>query len=205
MIYGSKGCGWRAVQYAGVMRYPDGGGLTGAERARREQVRLAAAELIEAGDGRHLGHRARGQGRPPRPLTRKAACQPLGAWLANTAESLAMLLRPGNAGSGTDADHRRVLGAALAQVPAGWRRRLLIRVDGAGASHELIGHLLSLATPRKMVLFTCGWMITPAAADEDAIGKLPASAWQPGLDQDGNVQEDKHVAEITHLTSRTGG
>ena len=31
------------------MRYPDGGGLTAAERARREQVRLEAAELIEAG------------------------------------------------------------------------------------------------------------------------------------------------------------
>ena len=37
--------------YAGVMRYPDGGGLTAAERARREQVRLAAAELFEAGAG----------------------------------------------------------------------------------------------------------------------------------------------------------
>jgi hypothetical protein len=36
-------------RYAGVMRYPDDGGLTAAERARREQVRLAAAELIEAG------------------------------------------------------------------------------------------------------------------------------------------------------------
>jgi putative transposase len=31
------------------MRYPDGGGLTAEERGRREQVRLAAAELIEAG------------------------------------------------------------------------------------------------------------------------------------------------------------
>jgi hypothetical protein len=31
------------------MRYPDGGGLTAAERTRREQVRLAAAEMIEAG------------------------------------------------------------------------------------------------------------------------------------------------------------
>jgi putative transposase len=31
------------------MRYPDGGGLTAEERARRERVRLAAAELIEAG------------------------------------------------------------------------------------------------------------------------------------------------------------
>jgi putative transposase len=31
------------------MRYPDGGGLTAGERARRVRVRLAAAELIEAG------------------------------------------------------------------------------------------------------------------------------------------------------------
>jgi transposase len=31
------------------MRYPDGGGLTAAERSRRERVRLEAAELIEAG------------------------------------------------------------------------------------------------------------------------------------------------------------
>jgi len=35
--------------YAGGMRYPDGGGLTAIERARREQVRLAAADLIGAG------------------------------------------------------------------------------------------------------------------------------------------------------------
>ena len=37
------------MRYAGSMRYPDGGGLTAAERGRRERVRLAAAELIEAG------------------------------------------------------------------------------------------------------------------------------------------------------------
>jgi transposase len=42
---------WRVVRYAGVMRYPDGGGLTAQERARREKVRLAAANLIEAGAG----------------------------------------------------------------------------------------------------------------------------------------------------------
>jgi len=39
----------RSVRYAGGMRYPDGGGLDAAERARRERVRLAAAEMIEAG------------------------------------------------------------------------------------------------------------------------------------------------------------
>ena len=35
--------------YAWVVRYHDGGGLDAAERARRERVRLAAAEMIEAG------------------------------------------------------------------------------------------------------------------------------------------------------------
>jgi hypothetical protein len=73
-----------------------------------------------------------------------------------------MLLRPGNAGSNTFTDHKEVLTAALRQVPARFRNRILVRVDGAGASHDLIGHLLSLSSPRKTVLFTCGWMITAA-------------------------------------------
>jgi Transposase DDE domain group 1 len=125
---------------------------------------------------------------------------PVGAWLANTGESLAMLLRPGNAGSNTFTDHAAVLGAAIRQVPSRMRSRLLVRVDGAGASHELIAHLLSLAGRRRTVLFTCGWAIT--AADEQAIRLLPAAAWQAAVDQDGAVQQDKHVAEITHLLSR---
>jgi hypothetical protein len=33
------------------MRYPDGGGPDAAERARREKVPLAAAEMIEARPG----------------------------------------------------------------------------------------------------------------------------------------------------------
>jgi hypothetical protein len=128
---------------------------------------------------------------------------PLGAWLANTSESLAMLLRPGNAGSNTFTDHAAVLTAAIRQIPARMRARLLVRVDGAGASHELITHLLSLSSRCRTVLFTCGWMITEA--DEQAIRLLPAAAWQAGLDQDGTVQHDKHVAEITHLMSRAAG
>jgi hypothetical protein len=127
---------------------------------------------------------------------------PLGAWAANTRECLAMLLRPGNAGSNTFADHKEVLAAAIRQVPARFRRRLLVRVDGAGASHELIKHLLSLSRVRRTVLFTCGWMIT--AADEDAIGQVPQQAWKPGIGQDGKAETDKDVAEITHLMSRAG-
>ena len=128
---------------------------------------------------------------------------PLGAWLANTTESLAMLLRPGNAGSNTFADHLAVLTAAIRQIPSRMRCRLLVRVDGAGASHELITHLLSLSSRCRTVLFTCGWAITEA--DEQAIRLLPASVWQAAVDQDGAVQEDKHITEITHLLGRAAG
>ena len=127
---------------------------------------------------------------------------PLGAWCSNTRECLAMLLRPGNAGSNTFTDHRDVLAAAIRQVPARFRRKILVRVDGAGASHELVKHLLALSSPRRTALFTCGWMIT--AADEDAIKMVPADAWKPGIAQDGSLEEDKAVAEITHLNSRAG-
>ncbi len=125
---------------------------------------------------------------------------PLAAWCINTRECLAMLLRPGSDGSNTFTDHKEVLAAALKQVPAAFRRKILVRVDGAGASHKLIEHLLSLSTPRKTVLFTCGWTIL--AADERAIAALPASAWEPGLRQDGGTEQDKDTAEVTRLMSR---
>jgi transposase len=41
------------VSYAGGVRYPDGGGLDAVDRARREKVRLAAADMIEAGASDH--------------------------------------------------------------------------------------------------------------------------------------------------------
>src|SRR5258708_15318257 len=114
---------------------------------------------------------------------------PLGAWCANTRECLAMLLRPGNAGSNTFTDHKDVLAAAIGQVPARFRKQILVRVDGAGASHELIRHLLSLSSPRRTALFTCGWTIT--AADQDAIPQVPAAAGTPGIGQDGAVEHAK--------------
>jgi hypothetical protein len=127
---------------------------------------------------------------------------PLGCWIANTRECPDMLLRPGNAGSNTFTDHREVLDRALNQVPAKFRAKVIVRVDGAGASHDLIGHLLTLSSPRKTLLFTCGWMITEA--DEEAIAAVPGDAWKPGVRQDGTAEEDKDVAEVTHLMSRAG-
>jgi hypothetical protein len=125
---------------------------------------------------------------------------PLGAWIANTRECPDMLLRPGNAGSNTFTDHKEVLDRALKQVPAPFRRKVIVWIDGAGASHDLVKHLLTLSSPRKTLLFTCGWAITES--DEAAIMAVPEQAWKPGVRQDGGIEEDKDIAEITNLLGR---
>jgi hypothetical protein len=127
---------------------------------------------------------------------------PLAAWCMNTRECLDMMLRAGSAGSNTFTDHKEVLDRAIKQVPARFRRKVIVRIDGAGASHKLIEHLLTLSTKRKTLLFTCGWTILEA--DEEAIAALPSGAWKPGVRQDGTAEDDKDVAEVTHLMARAG-
>jgi Transposase DDE domain group 1 len=131
---------------------------------------------------------------------------PLGNWCANTGESLAMELRPGSAGSNTAADHISGLSAALAQVPASFRRKVIIRLDGAGASHAFIEHMVNLEIPDGALLFTCGWTITQT--DEDDIRKIPAQAWKPGVGQDGHAEEDTDanaLGESSSLPGEPGG
>ncbi|WP_267906120.1 IS1380 family transposase [Streptomyces broussonetiae] len=127
---------------------------------------------------------------------------PLAAWCANTQESLAMLLRPGNAGSNTVADHLAVLADALGQIPDSSRAKILVRVDGAGATHELLEHLEKLNTARRTVRYLTGWTIT--ADDEQAIAHLPERAWDALLEQDGTPHESYGVAELTGLNQRSG-
>jgi hypothetical protein len=57
-----------------------------------------------------------------------------------TGEPLAFGLRAGNAGSNTVTDHIAVLRAALAQLPGTRRpgKNVLVRIDGAGGTHELL-------------------------------------------------------------------
>ncbi len=62
---------------------------------------------------------------------------------AGTGEPLTILLRPGNAGSNTAADHIAVIKIALRQLP-GYRlgsragRKVLIRTDAAGCTHDVM-------------------------------------------------------------------
>ncbi|MCX4745674.1 transposase [Kitasatospora sp. NBC_01287] len=127
---------------------------------------------------------------------------PLACWCANTQESLSMLLRPGNAGSNTVADHITVLTAALRQIPGSSAAKILVRIDGAGATHDLLAHLEVLNTARRTVRYLVGWTITED--DEKAIAKLPERAWEASLRQSGEVQEGYSVAELTGLNTRPG-
>jgi hypothetical protein len=111
-----------------------------------------------------------------------------------------MELRPGNAGSNTASDHISGLSASLFQVPACYRRKILVRLDGAGTSHDFITHMMSLEIPGGKLYFTSGWTITET--DENDIRQIPPEAWKPGVTQDGHAEDDSDVAEITGLMSR---
>ncbi|MFG2703162.1 winged helix-turn-helix domain-containing protein [Streptomyces sp. NPDC048386] len=92
------------------MRYPDGGGLTAEERARREQVRLAAADLIEAGaSDREVARRFR--------VTRMSANRWRRALASGGRQALASK-GPGGARCKLDAGQLRVLQTVLDAGPA---------------------------------------------------------------------------------------
>src|SRR5208282_10908 len=117
---------------------------------------------------------------------------PLAAYADETREALAAILRPGNAGANTAADHKTVLDLALEQIPAEHIEGLeiLVRADSAGATHELIDYCRE-----AQMRFSVGYELTePVRA---AILQIPKDAWVPALDQDGSVRENGQAAEIT--------
>jgi hypothetical protein len=126
---------------------------------------------------------------------------PLTAWCDNTGEALAIRLRPGNAGSNTASDHIEVLTEAIEQIPAQHRRRLLVTLDGAGASHAVVAHLSALNTaPGQEVHYSVGFALD--GRTRTAIGMLPDTAWEPALDAAGLPRDDADVAELTGLLRR---
>ncbi len=124
---------------------------------------------------------------------------PLGVWCDNTQELLAVMLRPGNAGSNHAGDHIEVLTRAIAQLPSGYRRHLLVRADGAGATHELVDWLTAQCQIRgRRIEYSVGFP-TKNAALTSAITKLPSRAWTPAITAGGEVREGADVAEVTGL------
>ena len=118
-------------------------------------------------------------------------------------EALAGLLRKGNAGSNTAADHISVLEQALASLPARWRPTpdadggpaVVVRCDSAGATHKF-----AAACREHGVGFSFGFPVD--ARVRDAVDTLNlAQGWYPAIDASGDIRDGAWVAEATTLVN----
>jgi hypothetical protein len=124
---------------------------------------------------------------------------PLLAFLDETNEALAGMLRPGRAGANTAADHVKLLGEALAQLPVKCKGDdpeggvdMLVRADSAGATHGFVDAIVA-----KGMEFSIGFDVTVSV--RLAILQVPKNAWAEPMRQDMEPREGAGVAEITEF------
>jgi len=134
---------------------------------------------------------------------------PLTAWCTNVGDNLAVMLRPGNAGSFTASDHLLVLDAALTQIPARHRADVLVTIDGAGASHEVIDHLTALNTHTahgnrgRRVEYSIGWPVDQRT--REAVAQVREQDWSTALDAHGTPDLEADVVELTGILRHSHG
>ena len=114
-------------------------------------------------------------------------------------EALAIVLRPGNAGSNAAAEHIEAARLALAQLPRRQRRQVLIRTDSGGGTHDFLAWL---ASPGRRLHYSVGMTITGDI--QEAILAVPDRVWEPAYDPGGQVRPGAWVAELTGLLDLTG-
>jgi hypothetical protein len=128
---------------------------------------------------------------------------PLTSWCTNVGDALAVMQRPGNAGSFTAADHITVLKASFAQIPAQWRTDVLVSIDGAGASHDVIDYLTSCNTAPehgnrgRRVEYTIGWPVDERTVA--GIVQLREHDWGASVHADGALDPAAQVADLTGI------
>ncbi len=119
---------------------------------------------------------------------------PLMVYLEESGEALAGLLRPGNRGANNASDQVAACEDALAQIPPEHIQGIpiLLRMDSAGATHELIDWCHD-----ARIHFSVGYDVTrPVRA---GIVEVPEDAWVAALDQDGTKRPNGQVAELSGL------
>jgi hypothetical protein len=116
----------------------------------------------------------------------------------NTGDMLAIDPRPGGATPNCAADNIALLDLAVSRLPGPCRRRVLVRLDGAGFSHDLLEHIAAGGGIRGRAWeFSAGWSCTDK--EMDAIQQLPRGAWTGGIGQDGEPADDTFLADLTGL------
>jgi hypothetical protein len=119
---------------------------------------------------------------------------PLLVFLDATDEALTGMLRPGNAGSNTAADHISLLSAALAQLPVDPEQvEVIARADSGALTHGFVE-----ACRQAHVRFSIGFDLTEPV--RRACLAVPTRRWRPAVSADGSDERDgAEVAEITDL------
>jgi hypothetical protein len=121
---------------------------------------------------------------------------------AGTGEPLQIMLRPGRAGSNTAADHIAVTRQALKQLP-GYRvgvragRKVLVRVDGAGATHAYLNWLTG-----QRLAYSVGFTLPDNAAQ--LLTQIPDQLWTPAYDAHDEIRDGAWVTELTGVLNLTG-
>ncbi|GGM41631.1 hypothetical protein GCM10012275_10780 [Longimycelium tulufanense] len=117
-----------------------------------------------------------------------------------TGEPVVALLRPGNAGSNTTADHVTVLEEALAQLPeqaravdAHGRRAILVLPTRPGATHGFTARIAELD-----MHFSVGSHLHQFDIAR-VLALVPTQAWSPAYDVDGRECDRALVVEVTEL------
>jgi hypothetical protein len=109
---------------------------------------------------------------------------------SGTGEPLAALLRPGNAAANDAQDQVAVLDAALAQLPAPVRSRVLVRGDSAAGVKDFLAHVHALG-----LRFSVGMGIRGPILH--ALTRMPEQTWRAAFDADGQPRPGAQVAEVS--------
>jgi hypothetical protein len=130
---------------------------------------------------------------------------PLLAMAGDCDEVLAGIMRPGNAGANTAADHIVVLDHAIAALPPAWRaghdrgdhcddtaKELIMRADAAGASHWLTEDCRD-----RNIEFSIGYQIDERV--RDGLLSVDDDSWVPAVDGNGDVRPGAEVVELTEV------
>ena len=107
-----------------------------------------------------------------------------------TGEPLVGMLRPGRAAANTAADHIALLDAALAQLPAQLRSRVLVRGDTGAGVHEFVWHIHNLGLHYSVGVYGRQPIV-------DALAAVPKQAWRNAREPDGHPRDGAQVAELT--------
>ena len=117
---------------------------------------------------------------------------PLLCFIDASEEAPAALLRPGNAGANTAADHVEVFDRALEQLPreVAEHAELVVRCDSAGATHGFLDHLHAAG-----VGFSVGFDLTEGI--RHAIAAIGGQDWARAISQDRERREEAFVCELS--------